>query len=99
MGRVFWAGGQKPQRKDSDSPECKSVPSALAAPFIFAVRQDEAQTLDWRYPTMHFATDAVEVIGLVKIEVLVQGELAAMPDVKLCIKLCTNSSERLLGYQ
>jgi DNA-directed DNA polymerase III PolC len=34
------------------------------------------------YPTTHFDMDAVEVIGLVKIDVLAQGGLAAMRDVK-----------------
>ena len=34
------------------------------------------------YPTTHFDMDAVEVIGLVKMDVLAQGGLAAMRDVK-----------------
>jgi DNA-directed DNA polymerase III PolC len=34
------------------------------------------------YPTTHFDMDAVEVIGLVKVDVLAQGGLAAMRDVK-----------------
>jgi error-prone DNA polymerase len=34
------------------------------------------------YPTAHFDMDAVEVIGLVKIDVLAQGGLAVMRDVK-----------------
>ena len=34
------------------------------------------------YPTTHFDMDAVEVIGLVKLDVLAQGGLAAMRDVK-----------------
>ncbi|MEI6195938.1 MAG: DNA polymerase III subunit alpha, partial [Verrucomicrobiota bacterium] len=34
------------------------------------------------YPTTHYDMDAVEVIGLVKIDVLAQGGLAAMRDVK-----------------
>ena len=34
------------------------------------------------YATTHFDMDAVEVIGLVKIDVLPQGGLAAMGDVK-----------------
>jgi DNA-directed DNA polymerase III PolC len=34
------------------------------------------------YPTTHFDMDAVEVIGLVKIDVLAQGGLAVMRDVK-----------------
>ena len=34
------------------------------------------------YPTTHFDMDAVEVIGLVKIDVLAQGGLAAMRDAK-----------------
>ncbi|MGA2247083.1 MAG: DNA polymerase IV [Verrucomicrobiota bacterium] len=34
------------------------------------------------YPTTHFDMDAVEVLGLVKIDVLAQGGLAAMRDVK-----------------
>ena len=34
------------------------------------------------YPTTHFDMDAVEVVGLVKIDVLAQGGLAAMRDVK-----------------
>jgi len=34
------------------------------------------------YPTTHFDMDAVEVIGLVKMDILAQGGLAAMRDVK-----------------
>jgi DNA-directed DNA polymerase III PolC len=34
------------------------------------------------YPTTHFDMDAVEIIGLVKVDVLAQGGLAAMRDVK-----------------
>jgi len=34
------------------------------------------------YPTTHFDMDAVEVIGLVKVDVLAQGGLAAMRDAK-----------------
>ena len=34
------------------------------------------------YPTTHFDMDAVEVIGLVKVDVLAQGGLAAMRDVR-----------------
>src|ERR1039458_1823652 len=34
------------------------------------------------YPTTHFDMDAVEAVGLVKIDVLAQGGLAAMRDVK-----------------
>jgi error-prone DNA polymerase len=34
------------------------------------------------YPTTHFDMDAVEAIGLVKVDVLAQGGLAAMRDVK-----------------
>ncbi|MFZ0826031.1 MAG: DNA polymerase IV [Verrucomicrobiia bacterium] len=34
------------------------------------------------YPTTHFDMDAVEVIGLVKVDVLAQGGLAVMHDVK-----------------
>ena len=34
------------------------------------------------YPTTHFDMDAVEMIGLVKVDVLAQGGLAAMRDVK-----------------
>lgn len=34
------------------------------------------------YPTTHYDMDAVEVIGLVKVDVLAQGGLAAMRDVK-----------------
>jgi DNA polymerase III alpha subunit len=34
------------------------------------------------YPTTHFDMDAVEVIGLVKMDVLAQGGLAVMRDVK-----------------
>jgi DNA-directed DNA polymerase III PolC len=34
------------------------------------------------YPTTHFDMDAVEVVGLVKVDVLAQGGLAAMRDVK-----------------
>jgi len=34
------------------------------------------------YPTTHFDMDAVEVIGLVKVDVLAQGGLAVMRDVK-----------------
>ncbi len=37
------------------------------------------------YPTTHFDMDAVEVIGLVKIDVLAQGGLAAMRDVKAAL--------------
>ncbi|HTQ51483.1 MAG TPA: DNA polymerase III subunit alpha [Candidatus Acidoferrales bacterium] len=37
------------------------------------------------YPTTHFDMDAVEVIGLVKIDVLAQGGLAAMRDVKTAL--------------
>ena len=38
------------------------------------------------YPTTHFDMDAVEVIGLVKIDVLAQGGLAVMRDVKASLK-------------
>ena len=34
------------------------------------------------YPTTHFDMDAVEVIGLVKMDVLAQGGLAVMRDAK-----------------
>jgi DNA-directed DNA polymerase III PolC len=34
------------------------------------------------YPTTHFDMDAVEVIGLVKVDVLAQGGLAVMRDIK-----------------
>lgn len=34
------------------------------------------------YPTTHFDMDSVEVLGLVKVDVLAQGGLAAMRDVK-----------------
>src|SRR5258706_7871940 len=34
------------------------------------------------YPTTHYDMDAVEVIGLVKVDVLAQGGLAAIRDVK-----------------
>jgi DNA polymerase III alpha subunit len=34
------------------------------------------------YPTTHYDMDAVEVLGLVKVDVLAQGGLAAMRDVK-----------------
>jgi DNA-directed DNA polymerase III PolC len=34
------------------------------------------------YPTTHFDMDAVEIIGLVKVDVLAQGGLAVMRDVK-----------------
>jgi DNA polymerase III alpha subunit/nucleotidyltransferase/DNA polymerase involved in DNA repair len=34
------------------------------------------------YPTTHFDMDAVEVLGLVKMDILAQGGLAAMRDVK-----------------
>jgi DNA-directed DNA polymerase III PolC len=37
------------------------------------------------YPTTHFDMDAVEAIGLVKIDVLAQGGLAAMRDVKAAL--------------
>jgi DNA-directed DNA polymerase III PolC len=37
------------------------------------------------YPTTHFDMDAVEVIGLVKVDVLAQGGLAAMRDVKAAL--------------
>jgi DNA polymerase III alpha subunit len=39
------------------------------------------------YPTTHFDMDAVEVLGLVKIDVLAQGGLAAMRDVKTSVDL------------
>jgi len=35
------------------------------------------------YPTTHFDMDAVEAVGLVKIDILAQGGLAAMRDVRL----------------
>jgi DNA-directed DNA polymerase III PolC len=38
------------------------------------------------YPTTHFDMDAVEVIGLVKIDVLAQGGLAVMRDVREMLK-------------
>jgi len=37
------------------------------------------------YPTTHFDMDAVEVIGLVKIDVLAQGGLAVMRDVRAAL--------------
>jgi error-prone DNA polymerase len=37
------------------------------------------------YPTTHYDMDAVEVIGLVKVDVLAQGGLAAMRDVKAAL--------------
>jgi DNA-directed DNA polymerase III PolC len=37
------------------------------------------------YPTTHFDMDAVEAIGLVKIDILAQGGLAAMRDAKQCL--------------
>ena len=37
------------------------------------------------YPTTHFDMDAVEVIGLVKIDVLAQGGLAVMRDAKMAL--------------
>ena len=37
------------------------------------------------YPTTHFDMDAVEAIGLVKVDVLAQGGLAAMRDVKMSL--------------
>jgi DNA-directed DNA polymerase III PolC len=37
------------------------------------------------YPTTHFDMDAVEAVGLVKIDVLAQGGLAAMRDVKAAL--------------
>ena len=37
------------------------------------------------YPTTHFDMDAVEVIGLVKIDVLAQGGLAVMRDTKAAL--------------
>jgi DNA polymerase-3 subunit alpha len=37
------------------------------------------------YPTTHFDMDAVEVIGLVKVDVLAQGGLAVMRDVKAAL--------------
>lgn len=37
------------------------------------------------YPTTHFDMDAVEVIGLVKVDVLAQGGLAVMRDVKTAL--------------
>jgi error-prone DNA polymerase len=36
-------------------------------------------------PTTHFDMDSVEAIGLVKIDILAQGGLAAMRDVKQCL--------------
>ena len=38
------------------------------------------------YPTTHFDMDAVEAIGLVKMDILAQGGLAAMRDVKAMLK-------------
>jgi DNA-directed DNA polymerase III PolC len=38
------------------------------------------------YPTTHFDMDAVEVIGLVKIDVLAQGGLAVMRDAKAALE-------------
>jgi len=37
------------------------------------------------YPTTHFDMDVVEAIGLVKIDILAQGGLAAMRDAKQCL--------------
>lgn len=37
------------------------------------------------YPTTHFDMDAVEVVGLVKVDVLAQGGLAVMRDVKTAL--------------
>ena len=38
------------------------------------------------YPTTHFDMDAVEAIGLVKIDILAQGGLAAMRDVASSVR-------------
>ena len=36
------------------------------------------------YPTTHFDMDSVEAVGLVKMDILAQGGLAVMRDVKRC---------------
>ena len=46
------------------------------------------------YPTTHFDMDAVEVIGLVKIDVLAQGGLAVMRDVMGMLKEASKSEIR-----
>ena len=38
------------------------------------------------YPTTHFDMDAVEAVGLVKIDILAQGGLAAMRDTRLALE-------------
>ena len=38
------------------------------------------------YPTTHFDMDAVEAVGLVKMDILAQGGLAAMRDVRAALK-------------
>src|SRR5205814_2238988 len=47
------------------------------------------------YPTTHFDMDAVEAIGLVKIDILAQGGLAVMRDVKAMLR----SEERRVGKE
>ena len=37
------------------------------------------------YPTTHFDMDAVEAVGLVKMDILAQGGLAAMRDVNVML--------------
>ncbi len=46
------------------------------------------------YPTTHFDMDAVEAIGLVKIDILAQGGLAAMRDVKEMLRGRSEDVER-----
>jgi error-prone DNA polymerase len=63
------------------------------------------------YATTHFDMDAVETVGLVKMDILAQGGLAAMRDVKAmlvsrgveldldrCVARRTSSGEVLLGH-
>ena len=46
------------------------------------------------YPTTHFDMDAVEVIGLVKIDILAQGGLAVMRDVREMLRETSKSETR-----
>ena len=55
MGKAFLARSQNPQWEDSGCPQCESVPSALAVPLTFAVRQDGVRKLDWKYPSSQYA--------------------------------------------
>src|SRR2546430_14088914 len=60
------------------------------------------------YATTHFDMDAVEAIGLVKMDILAQGGLAAMRDVKAMLgergievdlDRCIRSEERRVGKE